>query len=129
MLAELLGLSHAAVVTALQAQNGELELRLELEGGMDERCRIRLPALLTIQTGINEPRYVSIMGIRKAGRKPLEKIAAAELGLPAEELTPRTSVEEMFLPPETGGAEMLEGDPAAVAERILRILTEKGVNV
>jgi len=129
MLAAHLGLNHAAVVTGIELQDREALIRCELEGGLEERSHIALPALLTIQTGINEPRYVSVMGIKKAAKKGIEVIPMAGLGLTAEELSPQTMVEEVFLPPETGGAEMIAGEPAAIAEEILRILKEKGVRV
>jgi electron transfer flavoprotein beta subunit len=129
MLAEHLGLSHAAVVTGVEPEGEEATIKVELEGGMDEVSKIRLPALLSIQTGINEPRYVSIMGIRKAGKKELKVLTVDDLNLTEDDLTPRTVVEEVFLPPETEGAEMIEGDASAVAEEIIRILTEKGVTV
>ena len=129
MLAEHLGLSHAAVVTGVEPEGDEATINVELEGGMDEVSRIRLPALLSIQTGINEPRYVSIMGIRKAGKKELKVLRVEDLNLTEDDLTPRTVVEEAFLPPETEGAEMIEGDASTVAEEIIRILTEKGVSV
>ena len=129
MLAEHLGLSHAAVVTGVEPEGDEATIKVELEGGMDEVSKIRLPALLSIQTGINEPRYVSIMGIRKAGKKELKVLSVEDLGLTEDDLTPRTVVEELFLPPDTEGAEIIEGDASTVAEEIIRILTEKGVMV
>ncbi len=129
MLAEHLGLSHAAVVTGVEPEGEEATIKVELEGGMDEVSKIRFPALLSIQTGINEPRYVSIMGIRKAGKKELKVLEVADLNLTEDDLTPRTVVEEVFLPPETEGAEIIEGDASTVAEEIIRILTEKGVMV
>ncbi|MFO7987400.1 MAG: electron transfer flavoprotein subunit beta/FixA family protein [Desulfatiglandaceae bacterium] len=129
LLAEHLGLSHAAVVTSFEPQDGEATVHVELEGGMDGVSRIRLPALLTVQTGINEPRYVSIMGIRKARKKELQVLQAQELGIPEPELQPKIMVEEVFLPPETEGAEMLEGDSGTVAEKILQIMREKGVSI
>jgi len=129
MLAEELGLCHAAVVTGVEPRGDEALIRVELEGGVDEVSRIRLPALLTIQTGINEPRYVSIMGIRKARKKELSVINVEDMGLSEEDLTPQTVVEEVSLPPETEGAEMIEGDPSAVAGRIIQIIRERGVNI
>ncbi len=129
MLAEHLGLSHAAVVTGVEPEGDEATIKVELEGGMDEVSKIPFPALLSIQTGINEPRYVSIMGIRKAGKKELKVLEVADLNLTEDDLTPRTVVEEVFLPPETEGAEIIEGDASTVAEEIIRILTEKGVMV
>jgi electron transfer flavoprotein beta subunit len=127
MLAERLGLSHAAVVIGVEPEGNEAIIRRELEGGLDEVSRIRLPALLSIQTGINEPRYVSIMGIRKAAKKELTVVGLADLGLTGDELSRLTRVEEVYLPPETEGAEIIEGDPGTVAEEILRIVKEKGV--
>ncbi|MGD2125403.1 MAG: electron transfer flavoprotein subunit beta/FixA family protein [Desulfobacteraceae bacterium] len=129
MLAEHLGLAHAAVVNGLEPGGEEATIRVELEGGTDEVSKIKLPALLSIQTGINEPRYVSIMGIRKAAKKELNVMSIEELGLSEGDLTPRATIEEIFLPPETEGAEIIEGDAGTVAETILRIIKEKGVSI
>jgi len=126
MLAEHLGLPHAAVVNGLEPQGGEATIKVELEGGMDEISKIRLPALLSIQTGINEPRYVSIMGLRKARQKELDVVSVDELGLSGDDLLRWTVIEAAFLPPETEGAEIIAGDPATVAEKILGIISEKG---
>jgi len=127
MLAEMLRIAHASVVRDIAAGEDGITTRSELEGGVDEVSQIRLPALLSIQTGINEPRYVSIMGIRKARKKELKVVDAESLGLSEDDLTPRTQVEAIFLPPETTGAQMIEGDAGAVAESLLNILKEKGV--
>lgn len=127
LLAEHLGIAHSAVVIGIEIGDGGATIKVELEGGINEMAKIRLPALLTIQTGINEPRYVSIMGIRKASKKELIVKKVEELGLTPEELEARTLIEEYFLPPETEGAEMLEGDAGTIAERIIRIMKEKGV--
>jgi electron transfer flavoprotein beta subunit len=129
MIAEALGLSHAAVVTSLKPEGKDVAIRVELEGGMDEVSNIQLPSLLTIQTGINEPRYVSIMGIKKARKKELTVIPVADLGLAEDDLAPRTRIEQIFLPPETTGAEMIQGDAASVATELIRIIKEKGVNI
>ena len=129
MLAEQLGLPHASVVTNVEPDGDKANIRVELEGGLDEVSRISLPALLTIQTGINEPRYVSIMGIRKARKKELNVIKIEDLNLADDDLTQQTVIEEIFLPPETEGAEIIEGDASTIAEEIIRIMKEKGVNV
>lgn len=129
MLAEELGLNHAAVVTEIKPEGDAATIRVEMEGGMDEVSKIKLPAVLTIQTGINEPRYVSIMGIRKARKKELTVVNVEDLGLSEDDLTPRIVIEEVFLPPETAGAEIIEGDPSSVAGEIIRIIKEKGVSL
>ena len=129
MPAEHLGLAHAAVVNGLEPEGDGATISVELEGGIDEVSKISLPAFLSIQTGINDPRYVSIMGIRKAAKKELKVIQLNELGLSDDDLARRTIIEEVFLPPETEGAEMIEGDPSTVAEDIIRIIKEKGVSL
>jgi electron transfer flavoprotein beta subunit len=129
MLAEHLGIAHAAGVTGIEPEGREATIRIELEGGMDGILKIRFPALMGVQTGINEPRYVSIMGIRKASKKELNVIKVGELHLTEDDLTQRTTVEKAFLPPETEGAEIIEGDPSMVAEKIIRVLAESGVSV
>ena len=129
MVAENLGIAHAAVVNGIEVDGNELTIKVELEGGIDEISTITLPAVLTIQTGINEPRYVSIMGIRKAGKKELKVMTIDELGLSQDYLLPQTVIEELFLPPETEGAEILEGDPGTIAEEIIRIIKDKGVSI
>ncbi len=129
LLAERLDAPHAAVVTGIEPREGEVAVRVELEGGTEELSRVSLPAVLSIQTGINEPRYVSIMGIRKAAKKELNVVPLADLPIGDADLAPMTTVEEYFFPPETEGAEILEGDAASVAEQILKIMKEKGVSV
>ena len=69
------------------------------------------------------------MGIRKAKKKELKVMSLEDLGFTIDDLTPQTLIEEVFLPPETEGAEMIEGDSATMAETILRIMGEKGVTV
>jgi electron transfer flavoprotein beta subunit len=129
MLAECLDLAHAAVVTGVEVKEKVATVQIELEGGINEVSRIPLPAVLSIQSGINEPRYVSVMGIRRAGKKELRVMKTDDLNLASGELTPKTEVEALFLPPETEGAEMIEGDPSDVAEKIIRIFAEKGVTL
>ncbi len=127
MMAEELGINHANMVTAIEIKDGAARTTSELEGGLSEVSLIELPALLTIQTGINEPRYVSILGIRKAAKKELKTMGLSDLGLSDEELSPRTIIEEVYLPPETEGAQILSGDPDKIASDFIEILTKKGV--
>ena len=127
LVAERLGLPHAAVVDGLTVEDRMARVSIELEGGQEEICRVPLPALFSIQTGINEPRYVSIMGIRKAAKKEIQVVDAATLGLAPADLEPALLMEELYLPPETQAATMLQGDLAAVADQIIRIMRDKGV--
>lgn len=127
MVAEELQINHANMVTAIEIEDGRVRTTSELEGGLGEVSLIELPALLAIQTGINEPRYVSILGIRKAAKKELKVVDLSELGLSDEELSPKTLIDEVYLPPETEGAQILSGDPEKIASEVIEILTKKGV--
>lgn len=128
-LAELLGIPHAALISRLEVQDKKVKAHRELEGGLEEVVEIDLPAVLTIQTGINEPRYVSIMGIRKVAKKEIKTFGASDLSLKAEEVGPLGSdirLEKIFLPPVGEGSEMLEGKPEEIALKFFDILKDKG---
>jgi electron transfer flavoprotein beta subunit len=128
-LAELLGVPHAALVNRLEIQDKKVKAHRELEGGLEEVVEIDLPAVLTIQTGINEPRYVSIMGIRKVAKKEIKVLGASNLNLKSEEVGAAGSdirLEKVFLPPVGEGAEMLQGKPEDIAAKVFDILKDKG---
>jgi electron transfer flavoprotein beta subunit len=126
-LAEHLGLPRVAVVKGLEHEGGALTLERELEGGLVELLRLRPPALLTIQTGINEPRYATLRAIKQAKEKPLEVVGLGELGLDAGavEAAAGARVRSMAHPDTGDGAEMLNGSPAEVAARIADIVKDK----
>jgi electron transfer flavoprotein beta subunit len=128
-LAEILGVPHAALVNRLEIQDKKVKAHRELEGGLEEVVEIDLPAVLTIQTGINEPRYVSIMGIRKVAKKEIKALGASNLNLKPEEVGAAGSdirLEKVFLPPVGEGAEMLQGKPEDIAAKVFDILKDKG---
>jgi electron transfer flavoprotein beta subunit len=128
-LAAHLGLPRVAVVKGLDydAGSGSATVERELEGGLTELLRVRLPALLTIQTGINEPRYANLRAIKQAKEKPLELLAPGDLGLDESALEEAAgSRTRAVAPPDTGGgAEMLAGSPSEVASRIADIVKER----
>ena len=126
-LAEHLGLPRVAVVKALEHEGGALTVERELEGGLVELLRLRPPALLTIQTGINEPRYATLRAIKQAKEKPLEVVGLGELGLDAGavEAAAGARVRSMAHPDTGQGAEMLNGAPEEVAARIADIVKDK----
>ena len=126
-LAEHLGLPRVAVVKALEHDGGALTVERELEGGLVERLRLQLPALLTIQTGINEPRYATLRAIKQAKEKPLDVVGLGELGLDsgAVEAAAGSRVRSMAHPDTGEGAEMLDGSPSEVAARIAEIVKDR----
>jgi electron transfer flavoprotein beta subunit len=129
-LAEMLGIPHATMVKRLESTEDNLRVNRELEGGLQEIVEIKLPALLTIQTGINEPRYVSIMGIRKARKKEIEILGLSDLELKEDDVGEAGSwmtVEKMFMPQVEKEAEILEGTPDEVTSKISEILRARGL--
>jgi electron transfer flavoprotein beta subunit len=130
MLAELLGIHHVTMVKKIQLSGNTAKVNRELEGGLEEIVEVKLPAVLTIQTGINEPRYVSIMGIRKAMQKETQVLDFAKIGLPEAEVGESGSwmvVEKMYVPPVEKQAEFLKGSPEEVAAKIAEIVKSKGL--
>jgi electron transfer flavoprotein beta subunit len=128
-LAAHLGLPRVAVVKGLDydAGSGSATVERELEGGLTETLRVRLPALLTIQTGINEPRYANLRAIKQAKEKPLELLGLGDLGLDESALEAAAGSRTRSLaPPEAGGgAEMLDGSASELAQRIADIVKER----
>jgi electron transfer flavoprotein beta subunit len=119
ILAELLNLPHSTIVMEIQAETDHLKVKRELEGGWFQWIEIPLPALLTIQSGINKPRYTSLKGIMAAKNKPQQKLTANDLGLDAEALEPRQVISRVYVPQKTGQAEFIEGSPKEIAERLV----------
>jgi len=127
MVAEMLGIPHAALVVDIQAEDGWAKVSRELEAGLLETYRMRLPALLTVQTGINRPRYISLGGIRRAMRRELQVTSLGELGLSGEALAPVVRLERMELPPKGKEAVLISGSPEEAADHLTRILQDSGV--
>jgi len=129
ILAQMLGIPHVTMVTGMEVEEGRVKVRRELEEGWEEELEVRLPALFSIQTGINEPRYVSIMGIRKARQKEIRAMGLKELGLEEREVGQEGSLlelERLFVPEASKRAEILSGDLGEVASRVAEIIKEKG---
>ncbi|MCD6242712.1 electron transfer flavoprotein subunit beta/FixA family protein [Candidatus Bathyarchaeota archaeon] len=129
-LAQLLGIPHATLVKKIEFKNGTAVVNRELEGGLEEIVEVKLPAVLTIQTGINEPRYVSIMGIRKAMKKEIKVLSLADIGLSENEVGEAGSwirIEKMYIPPVEKQAEFVKGSPEEVAAKIAELLKARGL--
>src|SRR5689334_5295398 len=113
MLAALLDYPFASLVNAIEVLDGtKLKITREVEGGNKEISEIDLPCVLSIQTGINEPRYVGMRGIRQVASLPIPTLAAADLGLAANrvgEAAARVKRADYFVPALGKGAEILQG--------------------
>ena len=116
ILAELLGLPHATIIMEIDAAGGRLRCKRELEAGWFQTITLPQPALLTIQSGINKVRYATLMGIKRARRKPFRRYSAEELGIgvPARQI-----VRQLYQPQQSKQTEFLKGSSGEVAERLL----------
>ena len=123
-LAQMLGLPHAAIVNHIEIDGGRLLARRELEGGIEEVVELKLPAVLTIQTGINEPKYVSLAAILEAEEKEIKEIQLSEIGMTSAEPVDAT-VDQVFFPPVGKAAEMLKGNPEEVVTQLTEIIRKK----
>lgn len=120
-LGALLGLPHATMVVELAVAEGVASVTRELEEGLKERLELNLPALMAAQTGLAEPRYVSIMGIRKVRKTPVEIVAPADLGV---ETVGRLELLGLRRPAAGREVELLDGPPREVAARLLGLIRE-----
>ncbi len=130
ILAELLGIPHATMVKKIELNGEVAKVNRELEGGLEEIVEVKAPAVFAVQTGINEPRYVSIMGTRKAMQKEIKVLGLAEVGLSENEVGEAGSwitLKKMYVPPVEKQAEFLEGSPEEIAGKIAEILKAKGL--
>ena len=124
LLAEWLDLPQVTMVVKAEVEAGKATVEREVEGGR-ETWETSLPALLSAQKGLNEPRYASLKGIMAAKKKPLEVKDAAALGLDAAILAPLTMVTALELPPPRLAVKMIEGDSATQAKELIRLLHEE----
>ena len=126
--AALLGWPHAAVVSKLTYAPGASSavFRRELEGGLLQEVEIQCPAVLTIQLGINTPRYASLRSIKQAASKPIEVLSLADVALSEADVGEAGSlsrVRRMYVP-DKGRAQLIEGDAVQQAARLAEIIRE-----
>jgi len=126
--AAFLGWPHAAVVTNLTYAPGAKTavFRRELEGGLLHEVEIQCPAVLTIQLGINVPRYASLRSIKQAAAKPIEVLSLADIAMAAADVGEAGSssrVRRMYVP-DKGRAQLIDGDAGRQAARLAEIIRE-----
>jgi electron transfer flavoprotein beta subunit len=129
MLAAMLDYPFASLVTDIKVDGRALRISREIEGGAKEIDEIDLPCVLSIQTGINEPRYVGMRGIRQVASIPIPAVGAAELGTDpglVGEAAAKVKRVDYFVPPAGKGAEILEGSREEVVEKLFELLKTKG---
>jgi electron transfer flavoprotein beta subunit len=130
MLAALLDCPFASLVNAIEVLDGKKpKITREIAGGNKEISEIDLPCVLSIQTGINEPRYVGMRGIRQVASVEIPQFGASELGVDKSavgEEGAKVKRLDYFVPALTKSAEILTGDRDEIVEKVFELLKEKG---
>jgi len=124
MLAAMMDVPFASLVNKIKVDNGKLTVGREIEGGNQEMNEISMPCVLSIQTGINEPRYVGIRGIRKVASVEIPTMGTGDLGLAVAEA--KVKRVDYFMPELGAGAEMLEGSTEEIIDKLIEMLKAKG---
>src|SRR3989441_2806747 len=117
VLAELLGWPHATIIMQIEKKESGIRVKRELEAGYFQFVDMPLPAVLTIQSGINKLRYATLIGIKNAKNKPLRKVAIAEVKSAFGENLQK--IERLYIPQKTKKTELIEGSPAEIAKKLV----------
>ncbi len=119
LLAGVLDVPHATIIMAIEVDGQKMKLKRELEAGWFQHMECPLPAVLTIQSGINKVRYATLKGIMAAKKKEITTIARESLGVSVE---PTQRVEKIYVPTKTKKTEFLTGTPKEVAGKLIEKL-------
>jgi len=117
LVAELRGWPHATIIMQIEKTAGGIKVKRELEGGFFQFVDMPVPAVLTIQSGINKLRYATLIGIKQAKNKPLRKVAWDEISPALSD--DKLKIERLYVPQKTKKTEYLEGAPAEVAKKLV----------
>src|SRR6266478_4421802 len=120
ILAEILGWPHATIIMQIEKSDSGIKVKRELEAGFFQHVDMPLPAVLTIQSGINKLRYATLIGIKQAKNKPLRKVTMDEVKSALGENMQK--IEKLYIPQKTKKTEMLTGAPAEIAKQLVEKL-------
>jgi electron transfer flavoprotein beta subunit len=130
MLAAMLDYPFASLVNSIEVLDGKkLKVGREIEGGNKEIYEIDLPCVLSIQTGINEPRYVGMRGIRQVASVEIPTYSASDLGVDSGsvgETAAKVKRDDYFVPAIGKGAEILQGSSEDIADKLIELMKAKG---
>jgi len=118
--AELLGMPHATIIMQVDVEGAMVRVKRELEDGWFQHIRLPLPAVLTIQSGINKLRYATLMGIKRAKAKEIKRLTATDLGISLGAAS--AVIEKVYSPAKTKQAQIFEGDPKTAAAQLVEKL-------
>ncbi|HEV8201751.1 MAG TPA: electron transfer flavoprotein subunit beta/FixA family protein [Candidatus Polarisedimenticolia bacterium] len=128
LVARLLGRPCATAVLKAELGEGTIRVERELENQKVQVVEMTLPAVVAVQTGINEPRYASLKGIMAAKKKEIKTVGLAEIGLDPAQVTAsaaRFKTVRLAIPPKGKGAEILKGSADEVAKELVKRIREK----
>ena len=117
ILAQLLGRPHATIIMQIEKTDGGIQVKRELEAGYFQFVDMPLPAVLTIQSGINKLRYATLIGIKQAKNKPLQKVSMAEVQSAVG--ANMQKIERMYIPHKSKKTEFLEGGASEIAKKLV----------
>ena len=117
ILAELLGWPHATIIMHIEKNETGIRVKRELEAGFFQYVDMPLPAVLTIQSGINKLRYATLIGIKQAKNKPIRKVALAEVQSAIGENLQK--IERLYVPEKTKKTVHIDGTPAEIAKKLV----------
>jgi len=119
VMAEILGIPHSTIIMAVEVLDGNIRVKRELENGWFQNIEMPLPAVLTIQSGINKLRYATLMGIKKAKTKEVKHLTIGELGVSA---AATATIERVYLPQKGKQTQILEGNAKEAAAKLVEKL-------
>ncbi|MFC1480996.1 electron transfer flavoprotein subunit beta/FixA family protein [Candidatus Neomarinimicrobiota bacterium] len=125
MLAEALGLPHITMVVHTDLSGNTIKVRQELESGWFQEAETELPVLLTIQSGINKPRYASLRGIMGMKSKEIKQLGAADLGISAADLPRHQNIHKVYIPVKTKETTFIEGSAEEIAASLVQKLADE----
>ena len=122
LVAEMLNMTHASLVVGTELKdNTKIRVKKELESGWFQWAELELPSSLSIQSGLNKPRYASLKGIMTAKKKPLDSIEASDMDVDTQ---PLTETVKTYIPEKTKETQFIEGDTSEIIEQLVKILKD-----
>jgi electron transfer flavoprotein beta subunit len=120
VMAELLGFAHATIIMQVEVNGASVRVKRELEDGWFQHIGLPLPAVLTIQSGINKLRYATLMGIKRAKTKEIKRLTAAGLAVAASSAA--AAIDKVYPPAKSKQAQIFDGDARAAAAKLVEKL-------
>jgi electron transfer flavoprotein beta subunit len=119
VLAELMGIASSTIIMQVEVNDKSIRVKRELEDGWFQHIAMPLPAVLTIQSGINKLRYATLMGIKKAKLKEIKRVTVAELGTAAKVTA---TIDKIYVPHKSKQTQIFEGDAKTAAAKLVEKL-------